>query len=70
MEFLLLVVLHSIPTIIAFCRGHKSRYGILVMNLLLGWTGIFWIWALIWSLCNPNSNSSVTVINNNNLNGV
>ena len=68
MEFLLLVVLHSIPTIIAFCRGHKSRYGILVMNLLLGWTGIFWIWALIWSLCSPNSNS-VTVINNNNLNG-
>lgn len=27
-----------------------------------------WIWALIWSLCNSNSNN-VTVINNNNLNG-
>ena len=68
MEFLLLLVLHFIPTIIAFCRGHESKLGILTMNLLLGWTGIFWIWALIWSLCNPNSNS-VTVINNNNLNG-
>ena len=68
MEFLLLVVLHFIPTIIAFCRGHKSKFGILTMNLLLGWTGIFWIWALILSLCNPNSNSD-TVINNNNLNG-
>ena len=68
MEVLLLVVLHFIPTIIAFCRDHKSKFGILGMNLLLGWTGIFWIWVLIWSLCNPNSNS-VTVINNNNLNG-
>ena len=53
---------------ITFCQGHKSKLGILAMNLLLGWTGIFWILALIWSLCNPNSNS-VTVINNNNLNG-
>ena len=68
MEVLLLVVLHFIPTIIAFCRGHQSKLGILGMNLLLGWTGIFWIWAFIWSLCNPKSNS-VTVINNNNLNG-
>ena len=68
MEVLLLIILHFIPTIIAFCLGHKSKFGILAMNLLLGWTGIFWIWALIWSLCNPNSNS-VTVININNLNG-
>jgi hypothetical protein len=68
MEALLLVVLHFIPTIIAFFRYHKSKFGILAMNLLLGWTGIFWILALIWSLCNPSSNS-VTVINNNNLNG-
>ena len=69
MEALLLVVLHFIPTIIAFCCNHKSKFGIFAMNFLLGWTGIFWIWALIWSLCNPNSNSGVTVINNNNLNG-
>ena len=68
MEFLLLVVLHFIPTTIAFCRDHESKLGILAMNLLLGWTGIFWIWAFIWSLCNPKSNS-MTVINNNNLNG-
>ena len=47
MEVLLLVVLHFIPTIIAFCRDHKSKFGILAMNLLLGWTVIFWIWALI-----------------------
>ena len=36
MEVLLLVVLHFIPTIIAFCRDHKSKLGILVMNFLLG----------------------------------
>ena len=69
MEILLvLVVLHFVPTIIAFCRGHKSKGGIFAMNLLLGWTIVFWIWSLIWSLCNPNANN-VTVINNNNVNG-
>ena len=68
MEALILVVLHFIKTIIAFCRGHESKIAIVEMNLKVEWTGIFWIWALIWSLCNPNPNS-VTVINNNNLNG-
>ena len=68
MDVLLLFVLHFIQTTIAFCRYHKSKFGILAMNLLLGWAGVFWIWALIWSLCNPHSNS-VTVINSNNLNG-
>ena len=68
MEVLLLIILHFIPTIIASCLDHKSKFGILVMNLLLGWTCVFWIWALTWSLCNPSSNN-VTVINNNNLNG-
>lgn len=68
MEVLLLVVLHFIPTIIAFCGGHERKLGIFAMNFLLGWTVIFWIWAFIWSLSSGKS-GNVTAINNNNLNG-
>lgn len=38
------------PTIIAFMRGHLSKGAILALNLLLGWTGIAWLVALLWSL--------------------
>lgn len=31
MEVLLLVVVHFIPTIIAFCRGHESKLGVFAM---------------------------------------
>jgi hypothetical protein len=49
MEFLGLAA-YFIPTIIAGIRQHPSRRGIFLLNLLLGWTGIFWIVALIQSL--------------------
>lgn len=43
---------YFLPTIIAFTRKHRSKYGIMAMNILLGWTAVFWIWSLIWSLGN------------------
>ena len=43
-------LLHFIPTVIAFMRGHQSKWAILVLNVLLGWSGIGWIIALVWSL--------------------
>lgn len=39
-----------LPTIIAFKREHKSKFGILVLNLFLGWTFIFWVVSLAWAL--------------------
>lgn len=49
MEFLGIAA-YFIPTIIAGVRQHPSRRSIFVVNLLLGWTVIFWIVALIQSL--------------------
>lgn len=43
-------ILHFLPSIIAFNRGHTRRIAILVLNILLGWTIIGWIILLIWSL--------------------
>ena len=43
-------LLHFIPSVIAFLRDHQSKWAILALNVLLGWSGIGWIAALIWSL--------------------
>ena len=44
------LVLYLLPIIIAFMRGHESRWGIFLMTLFLGLTMLFWFWALIWSV--------------------
>ena len=46
----LLGLSYFVPCVIAFMRGHQSRWAILVLNIVFGWTFIGWIAALIWSL--------------------
>ena len=45
----LCVTLVLLPTGIALIRRHKNFVPILLVNVLLGITGIGWIVALIWS---------------------
>lgn len=69
LALLIFLLMYFLPTIIAFCRGHGSKLGIFAMNLILGWSVIFWVWSFIWSLSNKGVNN-VTVINNmSNSNG-
>ncbi len=49
----LLWVVYFIPAVVAFLRAHQSKVAILTLNILLGWTGIGWIVALVWSLAYP-----------------
>ena len=44
------VVLYFLPTIIVVKRQSASVTPVVLVNLLLGWTIIGWIIALIWSL--------------------
>jgi len=44
------LALYFLPTIIAAVRRHKSILGILLVNILAGWTFIGWVIALVWSL--------------------
>jgi hypothetical protein len=37
------------PTGVAAARGHHQTLAIFLLNLLLGWTGLGWIAALIWA---------------------
>lgn len=58
---------YLIPTIIAFSRGHASKWAIFAVNFLLGWSVIGWGWAFIWALANKGA--SQTVIVNNHVGG-
>ena len=47
---LVLMFLYLVPTFIAAARHRQNRIMIFNVNLLIGWTLIGWIVALVWSL--------------------
>ncbi len=50
MEFALIpLLLYFLPWMIALIRGHHNAGAIFLLNLLLGWTLIGWLFAFIWS---------------------
>jgi heme/copper-type cytochrome/quinol oxidase subunit 3 len=42
--------LYFLPTMIARQRQRKQRNAIVALNILLGWTFIGWVAALVWAL--------------------
>lgn len=50
--FILAVALYLLPTGIATNCRHRNLTPIMLVNLLLGWTVIGWLVALIWSTTN------------------
>ncbi|WP_294243947.1 superinfection immunity protein [uncultured Chryseobacterium sp.] len=55
--------LYFIPTFIAFIRKKPNPGVIFALNLLLGWTFIGWIGALVWALLNEKDNQQITSLN-------
>ena len=45
-----LLLFYFAPTIVAGLRKHHNAMAIGALNLLLGWTVIGWIAALVWAL--------------------
>ena len=45
-----LISIYMFPGYISGSRGHPNQDAICAMNLLLGWTIIGWIAAMIWAL--------------------
>jgi ABC-type enterobactin transport system permease subunit len=43
------LVLLFVPPLIASTRKHPQATPIFLTTVLLGWTGLFWVLALIWS---------------------
>ncbi len=44
------LLIYFLPSIIALARGHQNALAIFVLDLLLGWTFLGWVAALVWSL--------------------
>jgi len=54
------IPLYFIPTFIAFIRKKPNTGVIFALNLLLGWTLIGWIGALVWASLNEKDNRQIT----------
>jgi hypothetical protein len=48
-----LFALYCLPSIIAFAKGHLNRTAIMVLNILLGWTVLGWVAAIVWAFKKP-----------------
>lgn len=44
--------LYLLPSLVSWARGVRARIqnGVFLLNLLLGWTGVGWIGALVWAV--------------------
>jgi membrane protein CcdC involved in cytochrome C biogenesis len=47
--FVLGIFLYLLPTFVAMGRHHHNALAIGILNLLLGWTFVGWVVALVWS---------------------
>jgi len=52
---ILLLVIYFVPSIVA--HGKKNWAAIIILNILLGWTFIGWVIALVWAAC-PDASPS------------
>lgn len=43
------LALYATPAIIASSRGKVGAIWVVVVNLLFGWTGIVWLFCLVWA---------------------
>ena len=61
---LIIIGIYLIPTIIAICRRAYYSVAAITINILLGWTFLGWVIALILSLLNkPDKAPQQIVIN-------
>jgi Superinfection immunity protein len=45
--------LYFLPSIVAYSRANHNVGAIFVLNLLLGWTFVGWVVALVWAFTRP-----------------
>jgi len=53
--FLFVAFTYFLPTTIAVMRNFEKKGAVFLVNLLVGWTLIGWIIALVWSLQGPST---------------
>jgi len=51
--FLIVLGLYFTPVFVASSRDHPNTGAILALNILLGWTLLGWVAALVWAMTSP-----------------
>jgi hypothetical protein len=46
---IIFLLIYFIPAIVAGARGHRQSLAIFMLNLLLGWTCLGWVAAIVWA---------------------
>lgn len=49
------LALYCVPSFIAVNKNKRNKNAIVALNLLLGWTFVGWVVALVWSLMHEES---------------
>ncbi len=52
--FVFSIAFYFLPGIIASIRGHRQQLAIWIVDILLGWTFIGWVVALVWACTTPD----------------
>jgi uncharacterized membrane protein len=52
--FILAIIIYFLPSFVASNRHHPNGLAIFLVNLLLGWTLLGWVGALVWACINPS----------------
>jgi hypothetical protein len=47
------LVLYFCPTVVASAREHPRKVPVIILNVLLGWTLVGWVIALVWAYSAP-----------------
>ena len=50
---ILVAAFYFAPALVAYMRDHHNALAIAALTLLLGWTGLGWVAALVWALTAP-----------------
>jgi len=51
------LALYLVPSFIAVNKNKRNKNAIVALNLLLGWTFVGWVAALVWSLMREPSDT-------------
>jgi uncharacterized membrane protein len=55
--FIVAVAIYALPVLLAWSMASPHRMAITMLDMLLGWTVIGWIAALIWAIMSGNGGS-------------
>lgn len=63
---LLFGLLYFIPSIVAILNKKNNSAAIIILNLLLGWTFIGWVIAIVWAFTQDTNTKDIIISHNSN----